>query len=410
MNNQSAETIEKYKGLSKDDYQLFAGPDWPKYENFLTHQNVPEFVYKEIDEFLTNYVPFDNPAFCVLPFYGIEYPAKVACCLMPRNIILDQVRQQMLDGVRPSACNKCWKLEDLGLQSDRQLKNSMLDYYSNTDIGVLYQQAKNNQASIVSYKIDTSTTCNSTCVTCGAGSSTAWHKLESKSRSISIKRPVLITKSSTKTLINFDTAVAICFRGGEPLLSKTNFFILEQLIAHKNTDCFITFTTNGSIIPSEYQISLLKQFKNLNFNFSIDGIDLVFEYLRYPLAWTDILKTIEFCKQMKFDVSASYTISNLNVMYHKETTQWFKDNSIPYINNIVHAPVHYKPTSLPLDVKNRINELTQDQEIINLLKDHTPQDEINYSTAVIDIKKQDLQKKIHIADYLPEWTNITGLA
>jgi sulfatase maturation enzyme AslB (radical SAM superfamily) len=410
MNNQSADTIEKYKGLSKYDYQLFAGPDWPEYENFLTHQNVPEFVYKEIDEFLTNHVPFDNPAFCVLPFYGIEYPAKVACCLMPQHVIIEQVRQQMLDGVRPSACNKCWKLEDLGLQSDRQLKNSMLDYYSDTDIEVLYKQAKNNQASIVSYKIDTSTTCNSTCVTCGPELSTAWHKLESKSRSISIKRPALILKSSAKTLINFETAVAINFRGGEPLLSKTNFFILEQLIAHKNTDCFIAFTTNGSIIPNEYQISLLKQFKNLNFNFSIDGINRVFEYLRYPLAWTDILKTIEFCRQMKFDVSVSYTISNLNVMYHKETTQWFKDNSIPYINNIVHAPIHYNPTSLPLAVKNWINELTLDQEISNLLKDHTPQDEINYSRAIIDIKKQDLQKKINIVDYLPEWANITGLA
>jgi sulfatase maturation enzyme AslB (radical SAM superfamily) len=410
MNDILLNTFEKYKGLSKDDYRLFAGPDWPEYKDFLTHQNIPEFVYKEIDKFLTNSVPFDNPAFCILPFYGIEYPEKVACCLMTQPIIIEQVRQQMLDGVRPSACNKCWKLEDLGLQSDRQLKNTMLDYYSKTDIGVLYQQAKNNQASIVSYKIDTSITCNSTCVTCGPGLSTAWHKLESNSRPISIKRPVLITKSAAGALIDFKTAVSINFRGGEPLLSKTNFFILEQLIAHNNTDCFITFTTNGSIIPSEYQISLLKQFKNLNFNFSIDGINRVFEYLRYPLTWTSILKTIEFCKQMQFDVSVSYTISNLNVMYHKETTQWFKDNSIPYINNIVNSPMHYKPTSLPLDAKNRINELTSDREIAGLLNDHTSQDEINYSRAVIDIKKQDLQKEINIADYLPEWVNITNWA
>jgi hypothetical protein len=82
MNNISFEATEKYKGLSEDDYRLFAGPDWPDYKNFLTHQNIPEFVYKEIDEFLTNYVPFDNPAFCVLPFYAMEYPDKNPCCLM----------------------------------------------------------------------------------------------------------------------------------------------------------------------------------------------------------------------------------------------------------------------------------------------------------------------------------------
>lgn len=402
------EAIKKYKGLSEDDYRLFAGPDWPSYEDFLTHQNVPEFVYKEIDEFLTNYVIFDNPAFCVLPFYGVEYPQNVVCCLMTPHDIT-QVKQQMLNGVRPDACHKCWKLEDIGLQSDRQLKNSMLDYYTNTDIGLLYQQAKNNQASVLSYKIDTSTTCNSTCVTCGPQASTAWHKLDSKSRLTLAKRPVLITKLASKELINFETAVSINFRGGEPLLSKTNFFVLEQLIAHNNTDCFISFTTNGSIIPSEYQISLLKQFKNLNFNLSIDGTGKVFEYLRYPLTWPDMLKTIDFCKQMQIDVSASYTISNLNVMYHDDTTQWFKDNSIPYINNIVHSPVHYAPSSLPLDAKKQIIKLTSDQEIAGLFKDHTLQDDINYSSAVLDIKKQDLQKEINIIDYLPEWVSITGL-
>lgn len=414
MHNLSSEAIEKYKRLSEDDYQRFAGPDWPAYSKFITHQNVPEFVYKEIDEFLTNYVPFDNPAFCVLPFYGIEYPQNVACCLMaPHNIA--QVKQQMIDGVRPDACHKCWKLEDLGLQSDRQIKNSMLDYYSNTDITVLYNQAKNNQASVVSYKIDTSTTCNSTCVTCGPVSSTAWRSLESKrsamtfNRTMPSKRAALITKSAATALINFETAISINFRGGEPLLSKTNFFILEQLIANKNTDCFIAFTTNGSIIPSEYQISLLKQFKNLNFNLSIDGIGKVFEYLRYPLSWEAMLTTIEFCKQMQISVSASYTVSNLNVMYHTETTQWFKDNSIPYINNIVHSPMHYSPSSLPLDAKKRIIEQTSDQEIANLLKAHKPQDEINYSRAVLDIKKQDLQKEINIVNYLPDWVNVTGL-
>jgi sulfatase maturation enzyme AslB (radical SAM superfamily) len=219
----------------------------------------------------------------------------------------------------------------------------------------------------------------------------------------------LITKSASKELINFETAASINFRGGEPLLSKTNFFVLEQLIAHNNTDCFISFTTNGSIIPSEYQISLLKQFKNLNFNLSIDGTGKVFEYLRYPLTWSGMLTTIEFCKQMRIDVSASYTISNLNVMYHKDTTQWFKDNSIPYINNIVHSPAYYAPSSLPLDAKKQIIKLTSDQEITGLLKGHKPRDDINYSRAVLDIKKQDLQKEINIIDYLPELVSITSL-
>lgn len=404
MNNLN---VEKYKGLTENDYLEFAGPDWPEYKQFVMHQDVPEFVYNELDKFLTNYVPFNNPAFCVLPFYGVEYPLNSPCCLMTHHDV-EHVKQQMLDGIRPSACNKCWKVEDAGLQSDRQIKNSMLDYYTNTDIGTLYQRAKDKQASVISYKIDTSIICNSTCVTCGPGASTSWRKLESKYRTIPVKRTALITKSAISTLVDFKTAAAINFRGGESLLSKTNFFALEQLIAHNNTDCFVSFTTNGSVIPNEYQLSLLKQFKNLNFNLSIDGTGKVFEYMRYPLTWSGLLKTIEFCRQMQIDISASYTISNLNVMYHTATTQWFKDNSIPYINNIVYNPSHYSPSSLPLEVKRKIKELTLDEEIISLLDRHSPEDDVHYSRTVLDIKKQDSQKGINIVDYLPEWVNITN--
>ena len=35
--------------------------------------------------------PFSNPAFCVLPFYGIEYPANTPCCLLKKGHDLTQM-------------------------------------------------------------------------------------------------------------------------------------------------------------------------------------------------------------------------------------------------------------------------------------------------------------------------------
>lgn len=402
--------VDNYKTLVKDDYLVFAGPDWPTYEDFCSHQNVPDFVYDELDSFFANSPAFDNPAFCVLPFYGIEYPQRTSCCLMlPHD--LAQVRQQMLDGVRPSACNKCWNLEDSGIRSDRQLKNSMLDYYTNLDIRVLYQKAKDNQASIVSYKLDTSTVCNATCVTCGTSSSSAWQKLNKKHNNLSpvTFNNIKIKKSDVESLIDLKNAISINFRGGEPLLSKTNFYILEKLLEHNNTDCFLTFTTNGSIELDSDRWQLLSRFKNLNFNFSIDGIEKVFEYMRYPLSWTKLLENIDICKQRNIPISASYTISNINLLYHQTTTQWFKDNNIDYINNLVYYPVHFRPAALSLSVKEKIKQQINHPDVLKFLSSHTTTDEQDFVNAKTEIQKQDAIKGINIAEYLPEFAKLADL-
>lgn len=399
--------LEAYKTLSKGDYQEFAGPDWPTYEQFVEHKDIPDLVYNEIDNFLKSYTKFVNPAFCVLPFYGFEYPQNTPCCLMkPHNIT--QVRQRMLDGIRPVACDTCWKLEDIGIPSDRQLKNNMLDYYTDRDISKLYQQAKDGKNSIVSYKIDTSAICNATCVTCGPSLSSAWQQLKRKNKKAVFNIKQSMDESTVAKLINYNTAVSINFRGGEPLLSKTNFVVLEQLIKHNNTDCFVSFTTNGSIRPDDYQLSLLKQFKNLDFNFSIDGVGKVFEYMRYPLTWHKLLENIDFCKQYHIPISVSYTISNLNILYHRETTQWFKDHNINYINNIVVTPRHFRPGALPQQIKLKIIELTQSQEIGNFLKNHASTDIQDYNRLLAAIREQDSWKGISITDYLPDFVAISN--
>ena len=142
----------KYRFFSKKDYNIVAGPDWPSYEQFQLHYNVPDFVYKEVDEMLWHQPPFDDPAFCVLPFYGIEYPTKTPCCLLAPEHDLDQVKNDMLAGIRTSACRHCWTNEDNNIKSDRLIKNETLSFYTNQDLIKIYNDAKNNLNKIVHYK------------------------------------------------------------------------------------------------------------------------------------------------------------------------------------------------------------------------------------------------------------------
>ena len=191
------------------------------------------------------------------------------------------------------------------------------------------------------------------------------------------------------------------FRGGEPFLSDTNFYILEHLIKHGNTDCFVSFVTNGSFSLSQRQKEILSVFPNLNFCFSIDGIGPVFEYLRWPLKWDDIENNIAWCRANNIDVSVSYTLSNINLYYHTHTTQWFKDQKINYLTNPVYSPAHFKPQSLSIDVKQKLSQQSNSDEIAPWLT-HSPTDDQLFEKFQFEIAKQDSMKDISIWDYLPE--------
>lgn len=337
--------------------------------------------------------PFSNPAFCVLPFYGIEYPANTPCCLLKPGYNLTDVKNQMLAGIKPSSCNTCWKLEDAGITSDRQLKNQSLDFYLDRDIRGIVDDCEAGLNSIIHYKIDTSNVCNGTCVTCNSYCSSSWAQLERKHKTANVPRRWQI---KTKQLnIGYATARSIGFRGGEPLLSSTNFDILENLLKHGNDSCFINFTTNGSLAITDYQKNLLRQFKHVNFCFSIDGIGPVFEYLRFPLKWDTLLENIEYCRQNGILVSTSYTVSNMNVLYHNETMSWFNKNSLEVVTNTVNSPSYFRPNALPLAVKKQMPQA--------FFTPHTDADDTDFARFLVEIQRQDTMKRISIAKYLPKF-------
>jgi len=387
----------KYKYVTQRDYDTVAGPDWPSFVDFQQHVNIPDFVYNEIDQMLVEPVAFDHPSFCVLPFYGQEHPAGTACCLLPKNHDLKKIQEDMLNGVRPEACAKCWHLEDRGIKSDRQLKNETVDFYIDKNLQELFDDCKHARHKVIHYKIDTSNTCNATCVTCDSGSSSAWGQLQKKNQQ-PYNRNWSISLNKIDQNIDYNVAKMINFKGGEPLLSKTNFSILQKLILANNTECFVSFQTNGSITPTPDQEIILQHFKNLNFSFSIDGIGPVFEYLRYPLKWSDIEKNIEWCQQRNIMVSANYTLSNLNVLYHAKTQAWFAEHDIKYMINPVYDPAWFRPSALPGRVKDCID--------LDFINHHD--DDKNYMIFRSKIVQQDAWKNISMRDYLPELADLLG--
>lgn len=312
----------------------------------------------------------------------------------------------MLQGIRNRACTACWHMEDSGGKSDRQIKNETLDFYFDKDLEKLFDMCVQGDNYTAHYKIDSSNVCNSTCVTCNSEFSSAWGDLERKNGVNKTKNWMLKTESF-KDDIDFKRARSIGFRGGEPLLSSTNFDILEQLIEHNNTQCFINFTTNGSMPLTQRQKNILSRFPNINMCVSIDGTGKVFEYIRYPLSWSTLQQNLDYFRQQNMMLSVSYTISNLNVVYHHQTCAWFEQNNLRYHKNPVAFPRHFRPAALPRSVKQQLRQ-QQDPVIDWLLGTHDHQDDVDYLEFRRQTAQQDAWKGIKMSEYLPELTQLLG--
>jgi len=364
--------------------------------------------------------------FCGIIFYGTEYRISphfqgMRCC---QDRDTAKVQREFLSGTRPDGCNWCWNAESTGSESFRQLSNRTLDHLLDKSLINIRQQCEEQTSEIVSYKIETGNLCNATCVTCGSRFSSAWGALERKNGRESFpQRRVTVDNTGMrfdkKTFdhdeffsINYKTARFINFLGGETTLEKANFEILQHLIDAGNTNCNISFTTHGNFNLSAEQKSIISKFPNLQFNFSIDGMEKVFQYLRYPLSWEKCLTNLQYCKDNNIGFSASTVLSNLSILYIDDLVNWFNENQILYhINFAVNHQVEQKNNlfscnTLSSRVKSLIRDRNPSDFVKNALSRHNQADEDRYQLFLQDIAEKDQWKGISINDYLPEFAEI----
>jgi hypothetical protein len=326
--------------------------------------------------------------FCVLPWFSVELPSNSPCCLLPTNTDINQVKKDLLNGIKSPACSKCWEIESNGLKSKRLFENEFLDYKLDRDLELLKQDCSTMTTSTVLYQIATSNLCNQACVSCNSFDSTKWAEIEKR---MSIAPAQMFTIELEKQNINYATARRISLLGGEPFFDPKTFEILENLVNNNNTDCFISLITNGSIKLKEKQLELLSKFTDLNICISVDGIGPVFEYLRWPAKWDVLTENLKMFQSITKNISISYTISSLNVFYHDQTVNWFKEQNLRYNHNIISSPNWLSPKSMPIELKQLLTGNLFAEQWINQTGN-----EIGLQEFSDRIHAQDTAKRINI--------------
>jgi sulfatase maturation enzyme AslB (radical SAM superfamily) len=250
----------------------------------------------------------------------------------------------------------------------------------------------------VKVKLATSNLCNGQCITCNSSLSSSWAALEGKSTQYK-------TFDLTQLDINWAEIVSLSFVGGEPMLEKQNFAVLETLVEQHNTNCFVSFVTNGSIELSQYQLEILSKFPRLNVCVSIDGTGNSFEYMRYPLQWQRLVNNIGLFKTVG-EVSVSCMISNLNIYYYSQFVDFFRDTGINYLCKQITDPTIFVPGNLPESAKAviRSNNIKYAVEVDSFLNTGSYNPE-KYQRFKKEIARQDALKGINITDYMPVVAN-----
>ena len=239
---------------------------------------------------------------------------------------LADLKTSLDSGERISGCDFCWRQEDSGAKSMRQKRN---DYYENKpDRGV--------EHIMITY----GNQCNTACRICNTSRSSLIEK-QYKETKHTVTDPALLKLvskehnwSKTKTWyrnINDDinsragNIRKLEISGGEPFINVHFDRLIDQLLASGTDLPGLNITTNGSF--TQEQIAKLEPFDHVHINYSIDGCGSEFyEYLRWPLTWTDALEKIDILKQYPW-LTCEFAIvpHNLNILNLADSLRFFKE-------------------------------------------------------------------------------------
>jgi hypothetical protein len=154
----------------------------------------------------------------------------------------------------------------------------------------------------------------------------------------------------------------VYFAGGEPLIMKEHYALLEKLIDAGKTDVRIQYNTNFSEMrfKDKHVFEYWKHFKNVSVGASLDGMGPQAELIRKGADWAQTVENRErmMAEVPHVDFYVSSTVSSMNVLhvldFHREWTRLGLIRAKDWNINICQSPEWYRIDIFPEDFKQRV--------------------------------------------------------
>ena len=300
---------------------------------------------------------------------NLNYNYVYSCCkatpikfVNRTDEVLDQQKENLLNGVQDSSCEYCWKNENTNQPSLRQELLAKFDVTTYT----LY---KNNIIEPTAVEINLGNECNFQCTYCNPKFSSQWESdVKQKPYEIFSDRYFYAidpkNSDAVENTIDWLTRIksieSLTVIGGEPLLNK-NFF---RIIKSPKSD-YLSFATNLSCkttTPIDKIFKAAPNYKTIFLNISIDSTEDNAEFTRYGMNYELLLSNIRY---VLTNAPANVTITFLSLMTSvtiRDLTNTAKlmdtlyaiNNNINWQLSVCHLPMIMQLTTLPNKYKPEI--------------------------------------------------------
>ena len=272
------------------------------------------------------------------------------------RIEMDQLAEDLDNGIKDARCAQCWHDEDLGYDSLRTASNDR-HRYIDAD-----KKNQNTDPWHVEFKLGNF--CNLRCIMCSPYSSssiwTEFIKNKSSYNSVGIKWGPLsgehkwwetdaFAEFSSKTL---STVRYLHFSGGEPFMVPGLADMLSQVPEPSTVD--LLFVTNMTMLDDTV-LELIKQFKSVNFAVSLEGTGRHNDYVRYGSDFAVIEKNIERVKNLipgQTSLVVNHTFQHTSIYSLPQLIEWCDNQKFDIHFSKHGGPDYMKINSVPpADIK-----------------------------------------------------------
>lgn len=306
--------------------------------------------------------------------------------------LLKDIRLKMLKGEWSPECVRCQTEESFGMRSRRVYEQQLWSEFNYTDAErVTASDGTINtlEAPVLYYDLRFGNKCNLKCRSCGPTDSSSWYedhyqlwgdKYEDGQYTVRLRRNEMNLLAPEENIYDWyksnrfwsdleqtaEKIKHIYMVGGEPLLIEEHYNFLQKCIELGHSEKIeIEYNTNGTVLPDK-AFDLWKHFKKVKIGVSIDGIDTVNEFIRYPSKWTNIEKNLMKLENSPENIVVwlAHTVMALNISQLPEFIMWRIKKGFKKINftdfrpimsaHPLHSPTFLNAQVLLPEIKNEI--------------------------------------------------------
>jgi pyruvate-formate lyase-activating enzyme len=316
-----------------------------------------------------------------------------------------KIRQQMLDGERPRECDYCWRVEDLETEhaSDRFMKSAA--HWSMNHYDEIVASGTGANFAPRTFEVSFETTCNFACAYCmpeisskiyGEIQAHGPYQLHTKQLN-AIREDRSTTKLDLTTPGDnvyidafwkaipgwWNTLDTFRITGGEPLLSKHTWLMMDYVEANANKE--LTFAVNTNLGVPDQKIDLLIErvnqiapnLKRFEVYTSVEATGKQAEYIRFGMEYDKFMANAErVLMESKANLILMTTINALSYSTFTDSIKAFLDlrkmfpNRVGLSFNFLRNPECMDVRVLPVELKTEFTAGLRELTTHPLLNDY----------------------------------------